>query len=219
MGSFAEQLSELCERCDDIGFKDFNKGKYLNGLYRANRLVARKYHLFQKLYELSPRDVATDLSADIRLDLSDMKEVILVSVNGVNLRKKDNQILDNKDMYCYYMFRNPEGGYFFNYAMGMALEDQVWVQNADISASTSNLGLTDRTDEGSVWGKASNDEVVILYESIPERDYEKTEYVIPSNYEEEQLELAIVHMAKLGVAKFTEKKLGKYSRLYKLYYT
>lgn len=216
MANSLELLSEVCQRCDDIGWKDFDKGKYLNAIYRANRLVARKYHLFQKLYQGTLNKVTSNFSADILLDIPDMKEPILVSVNDINLRKKDHQIIDNKDMYCYYMFRQPDGTYLFNYAMGMALENEILLTNADISASL-NQGIVDRADDTNGWGKSATDEIVILYESIPERDFDDTEYVIPPNYEEEQIEYAILHIAKLGIAKFQEKKLEKYARLYKLY--
>src|SRR3972149_8745708 len=113
MANLKELISEVAQMCDDIGFKDFNKGKYDNALYRANRKVARKYHLFQKLYTFTLSKVTNNLNADIMLDLPDMKEPILISVNGINLRKKDYQILENKDMYCYYMFRQPDGTYLF----------------------------------------------------------------------------------------------------------
>ena len=216
MANLKELISEVAQMCDDIGFKDFNKGKYDNALYRANRKVARKYHLFQKLYTFTLSKVTNNLNADIMLDLPDMKEPILISVNGINLRKKDYQILENKDMYCYYMFRQPDGTYLFNYSMGMPLENEVLLQNVDISASL-NQGIVDRVDTTNSFGKSSNDEIVILYESIPERDFDESEYFIPSNYEEEQVEYAILHIAKLGIATYHQEKGQKYAKIYKLY--
>jgi len=216
MANSPEILAEVAERCDDIGWKDFDKGKYLNAIYRANRLVARKYHLFRKIWNFTLSDITTDYTADIEIDLPDMKEEILVSVNDVNLRKKDYQILDNKDMYCYYLFRREDGTYLFNYANGQPLENLVLLSNADISASL-NTGLADRQDESNGWGKASDDDITILYECIPERDYDETEFIIPPNYEEEQIEYAVLHMTKLGIAKFHEVKGRKYAKLYNLY--
>ena len=212
----SELLSEVCQRCDDLGFKDFDKGKYLNALYRANRLVARKYHLFQKLYTGTLNKMTSNFSVDILLDIPDMKEPILVSVNNINLRKKDHQILENKDMYCYYMFRQPDGTHLFNYTMGLALENEILISNADITTAM-NVGLSDRADDTNNWGKSATDNIIILYEALPERDYDETEYFIPTNYEEEQIEYATLHIAKLGIAKFQEQKLEKYARLYKLY--
>lgn len=212
----AELLSEVAHQCDDVGFKDFQKSDYMNALYRANRVVARKYHLFQKLFTGTLNKMTSNFSADILLELPDMKEPILVSINDINLRKKDHQILENKDMYCYYMFRQPDGTYLFNYTLGMALENEVLLTNADISASM-NQGIIDRVDDTNGWGKSATDRIVILYEALPERDYDETEYFIPQNYEEEQVEHAILRIAKLGIAKFHEQKLEKYARLYKLY--
>lgn len=216
MDNREEIISEIAHRCDDVGWRDFDRGEYINALYRTNRLVARKYHLFQKIEQFTLSNRTSDLTKDILLDLPDMKEVILVSVNDINLRKKDVQILEGKDMYCYYMFRQPDGTYFFNYVNGMTLEDETILVNADISASL-NTGLTDRVDDSSGFGKSATDKITILYESIPERDYDSTEYIIPPNYEEEQIEYAVFHMAMLGIAKFKEQKLEKYSRIYKLY--
>jgi len=211
-----EILAEVCERCDDIGWKDFGKGKYLNAIYRANRLIARKYHIFQKIHNFTLSDVTSDYTKDISIDLPDMKEEILVSVNGVNMRKKDSQIIDDKDMYAYYLFRQTDGTYLFNYVNGQPLEKAILLSVADISASL-NTGIADRSASANGWGKSSDDTITILYQCIPERDYDETEYVIPSNYEEEQIEYAVLHIAKLGIAKYHEVKGRKYAKLYNLY--
>ncbi len=211
-----EILAEVCERCDDIGWKDFTKGKYLNAIYRANRLVARKYHLFRKIYQFTLSDITTDLTRDIEIDLPDMKEEFLVSVNDVNMRRKDNQLIQNRDIYSYYLFRQKDGTYLFNYINGPRLENITLLPTADISASL-NVGLTDRDPDSNNWGKSVGDNIVILYECIPERDYDETEFVIPPNYEEEQIEYAVVHMAKLGIAKYQEVKGRKYEKIYRLY--
>lgn len=213
----AELLSEVCQRCDDVGFRDFDKGRYTNALFRANRLVARKYHLMQKLLYFVLSTKTQEYDKDVLLDLPDMKEPIMVNVNGVNLRKKDYQIIDDKDMYCYYLFRQTDGTYLFNYSLGLTLENQIFVQNSDIP-ETYNQGLTDRVDEDNAFGKSANDEISILYEALQERDYDESEYVIPTNYEEEQIDFAIHHMAKLGIAKFNNgtDKLAKWSRLFNM---
>lgn len=214
-----EILSEVLNLVDDVGYKDFDRGKYLNAWHRANRKVARRYHLFQKRYSFSPGEMLDDMSKDLMIDLPDMKEPILVNVNGVNLRKKDYQILDNKDMYCYYMFRETDGTYLFNYVKGMSLVEESYVSVADISASV-NQGVTERdTSEDSAWHKSADDIVVILYEALQERDFDETEYVIPNNYEEELIEWTILYMAKYGIARFENQseKLAKWARIHNMY--
>ena len=80
MANSLELISEIVSRCDDIGFRDFDRGVYLNAIYRANRLVARKYHLFRKMLTLTAGQQG-DLSKDMILDIPDMKEPFLVNVN------------------------------------------------------------------------------------------------------------------------------------------
>lgn len=213
----SELLSELLERVDDLGFKDFNKGIYLNSIYRANRLVARKYHLFRKVLSFTVGNKATDLSKDIILDIPDMKEPILVSVNDINLNKKDIQLLPGTESYSYYLARTTEGEYLFNYLMGIPLDSGYLIQTPDITEGMSEQTVFTKDLDVSSTGKSATDVVTIVYEALPERDYDESEFVIPQNYEEEQIELAIFHISKLGIAKFKEEKLDKYNRLYKLY--
>jgi len=213
----AELLSEVLQRVDDIGFKDFDRGIYLNSIFRANRLVARKYHLFRKVMVFTLGNQTQDLSKDIVLDIPDMKEPILVSVNEINLNKKDFQLLTGAESYSYYLSRTPDGQYLFNYLLGSPVEQGLLIQSPDITEGMSQQTVFTKDADVSSTGKSATDEIVIVYEALPERDYEESEYVIPQNYEEEQIELTVFHLAKLGIAKFKEEKLDKYSRLYRLY--
>ena len=213
----AELLSEVLQRVDDIGFKDFNKGIYLNSIFRANRLVARKYHLFRKVMVFTLGNQTQDLSKDIILDIPDMKEAILVNVNGINLNKKDFQLITGAESYSYYLTRTPDGQYLFNYLLGNPVEQGLLIQSPDITEGMSEQTVFTKDADVDSAGKAVTDEITIVYEALPERDYEESEFVIPQNYEEEQIELTVFHLAKLGIAKFKEGKLDKYSRLYRLY--
>lgn len=213
----AELLSEVLQRVDDIGFKDFNKGIYLNSIFRANRLVARKYHLFRKVMVFTLGNQTQDLSKDIVLDIPDMKEPILVSVNGINLNKKDFQLITGAESYSYYLARSTDGSYLFNYLLGNPVQQGLLIQSPEITENMSEQAIFTMDAEVDTSGKAVTDEITIVYEALPERDYEESEYVIPQNYEEEQIELAVFHLAKLGIAKFKEEKLDKYSRLFRLY--
>lgn len=211
-----ELLSEVASLCDDIGFRDFDKGEYINAIYRANRVVARKYNLFRKVYSFTVGNMTNDLSKDILLDLPDMKEPILVSVGDINLHRMDVQILPGKQAYSYYLSRQTDGTYLFNYILGAPVETPFLMQSTDITEDMSEQTVFDRT-ETDLYGKTVQDVVTIVYEALPERDYDESEYVIPQNYEEEQLAYAVLRMSQLGIARFKEEKLGKYSRLYNLY--
>lgn len=212
-----ELLSEVLQRVDDIGFKDFNKGIYLNSIFRANRLVARKYHLFRKVMDFTLGNMTSDLTKDIVLDITDMKEPILVNVNGINLNKKDFQLIPGAESYSYYLSRTPEGQYLFNYLLGSPVEQGLLIQSPEITEGMSQQTVFTQDAEVNSSGKSATDVITIVYEALPERDYEESEFVIPQNYEEEQIELTVFHLAKLGIAKFKEEKLDKYSRLFRLY--
>ena len=213
-----ELLSEVLQRVDDIGFKDFNRGIYLNSIYRANRLVARKYHLFRKVLTFTLSEYTDSVDNDIILGIPDMKEPILVNVNGINLNKKDFQLLPGTESYSYYLSRNPEGEYLFNYLLGNPVDTGLLIQSPEITADMSSDSAVFTADaDVTSTGKTLSDVITIVYEALPERDYEESEFVIPQNYEEEQIELTVFHLAKLGIAKFKEEKLDKYTRMYRLY--
>jgi len=213
----SELLSEVLQRVDDIGFKDFDRGVYLNSIFRVNRLVARKYHLFRKILSFTLNDVTTDLSSDISLDIPDMKEPILVNVNGINLNKKDFQLITGAESYSYYLARTPDGQYLFNYLLGNPVDQGLLIQSPEITKDMSEQAIFTMDAKIDSAGKSVTDKITIVYEALPERDYEESEFVIPQNYEEEQIELTVFHLAKLGIAKFKEEKLDKYTRLFRLY--
>jgi hypothetical protein len=219
MANLKEFVSEIAGRCNDISFKDFSKAGYYNALYRANREIARKYHIFQKLINFRLGDRTQDLSKDIIFDLPDMEQPIVVTVNNTNLRKKDFQLLPGTDEFAYYFFRNDDGLYLFNYILGKTTYPQTNFVNADLTEyMNTSVSERDSDDPNAVmYGKNANDNVSILYQSIPERDSDESEFVIPSKYEEEQIDRAVIHIAKIGIAKFNEEKLDKYTRIFRLY--
>jgi len=150
----AELLSEVLQRVDDIGFKDFNKGIYLNSIFRANRLVARKYHLFRKVMVFTLGNQTQDLSKDIILDIPDMKEAILVNVNGINLNKKDFQLITGAESYSYYLARTADGQYLFNYLMGNPAEQGLLIQSPDITEGMSEQTVFTKDTDVDSAGKA-----------------------------------------------------------------
>lgn len=70
--------------------------------------------------------------------------------------------------------------------------------------------------------RSLGDEINIYYVAditLSDYDLEETTPVIPSKYEDEQLEIALIHLVQLATAKFSGGKLEKYQRLRQEYRT
>lgn len=209
-------LSEVAVRCDDVKTVDFTPNEYGRALHRANRTVAKRYSLLNKVISFKLSEYSSSLTEDVILDLQDMKAENSVWVNNIKLIKVSRQLVDGWDAYSYYLDYHMNQ-WHFNYKLGTATaETNIDISNMDITEVMSQA-LEERavgTEEGS---KSFSDEVVISYNVIPDADTDEGDFIIPSMYEEEQIEEAVLYLAKLGVTRFKEDKLHKYERLLKLY--
>ena len=213
-------LSEVSLRCGDPEFKDFEKQIYQRGIYRSNREIAKFYGILQKSFQFTLQDMTNSVDSDIILDLPDMKAEYLVSVNGNELVKVANK-LESQFRYAYYL-EYKEGTWYFNYTLGdSGLVTGIDITGQDIT-ETMSQSLFERIEAGNVVGtiKAMDDVITICYTIIPDLETDEGDYLVPSKYEEEQIDRAVNYMAKLGITKYpaegTEKNL-KYYRLYQLY--
>lgn len=211
-------LSEVAVRCDDIRMNDFTSNEYERALHRANRIIAKRYSLLTKIWSFKLSEMSSNLNDDIELDITDMKSENIVWVNGIKLVKKSNDLADGWDAFSYYLdYRMNK--WVFNYKLGIiGTPNNIDTTNMDITEVMSTA-LTDRertsNDESS---KSLNDEIVISYTVIPNSETDEGDYIIPSNYEEEQIEEAIMYLARIGIARFKEDKLRKYERIFKMHY-
>lgn len=215
-----EIINEIALRCGDSDFKDFPISIYNQAYYRANRAVAKTYQLLQKVLVFTTKDMVTNTADDIILDIPDFNSEILVRVNDIPLKKK-GQHLEYHDRYSYYMELR-DGQWIFNYVLGDYTSVLGNPRNIDIT-ELMNVGVTERTDEQIAEAqslKGMEDEVVIVYNIIPDRYTEKEgEFIIPSRYEEEIIKEGINYIAKLGIAKFTDggEKQKKYEKIMVMY--
>lgn len=210
-------LSEVAVRCDDIEFKDFVESEYERALHRANRVIAKRYSLLTKVYSFKLSDMASDIDSDMVLDLPDMKSENIVWVNGIRMVKRSNDLVDGWDAYSYYLDYRMDKWYFnYKTAVGMT-PSNVDITDIDISTVMSTA-LTERESGSESSSKSMNDEITISYTVIPDKDTDEGDYIIPSNYEEEQIDEAIIYMARIGIARFKEDKLKKYDRIFKMHY-
>lgn len=213
-------LSEVSLRCGDPEFKDFEKQIYQRAIYRSNREIAKFYGILQKVFQFTLRDMASILDNDIILDLPDMKAEYLVSVNGNELVKVANK-LEPQYRFVYYL-EYKDGMWHFNYTLG----DNGLISGIDITGQditeTMSQSLFERIEASDVNStiKAFEDVITICYTIIPDLDTDEGDYLIPSKYEEEQIDRAVNYMAKLGITKYpveTTEKGQKYYRIYQMY--
>lgn len=210
-------LSEVAVRCDDVKCVDFTKNEYGRALHRANRIIAKRYSLLVKVVSYKLSELTNDLTKDIELEVLDMKAENIVWVNDIRLTKRGNDLVDGWDYYSYYLDYRMDKWYF-NYKLGSTFgQSNVDVTNMDITERMSTA-LTERDTSADDTGKSLTDQIVIQYTVIPDSETEEGDYIIPSLYEEEQIEEAILYLSKIGMARFKEDKLKKYERLFKLHF-
>ncbi len=217
-----EIISEIAERCGDISLQDFDFQTYYKVFGRANRLIAKKYQILEKTVTFTAAEMINDgdMTKDILLNLPDFKSEIYVNVNGIDLVKVSNAFQPNW-RYCYYIERR-ESDWYFNYIMEQGIVIGENVTNYDITEYMSK-DLFQRFDDGDISytsQKVATDEITIIYNCLPEvTSFLKSDYLIPQEYQEEQIMLSIIDIARIGIAKFagTEEKLNKYKNLISLY--
>lgn len=108
-------ISEAAERVFDPSFRELPKSVYEQALFRANRIIAKKYSVMQAVKTVEDTPAAEeDLVLNIKLEVPSFRGEYLVVVNGVEYRKvPDNEI--EPDSYTYHMYEDQEG-LKFNYS-------------------------------------------------------------------------------------------------------
>lgn len=107
-------ISEVAERVYDPSFRELSKALYEQALFRANRIIAKKYSVMQAIKRLDDTPAEEDLTYDITLDIPGFRGEYLVVINGKRYDKtSDNEIRENS--HTYHMYENQEG-LKFNYS-------------------------------------------------------------------------------------------------------
>lgn len=179
-------LSRVALRTGDQQFKDFDKSIYLDALKKANREIARKYGIPNKVVSFTLSDMISDVEDTVILDIADMKDEYTVKVNDRVLSKNSLERM-TIDYNCYFL-QMLDNAYQFDYRYFVDLE---------------NPFVKDLTDE-----------IEIFYTALPDYDADMSDYFIPHKYVEEQVDLTAMTIAEYALAKFEDEiKIGKYTRL------
>ena len=196
-------ISEIALRCADIQFKDFDYNIYEQALLRADREVAKKYQIIQKVYSES---IQTETETE--LNLPNFKAEYLVTAGDLTLRKVTHKIETSMEN-CYFL-EEVDGKLVFAYKLTNIIYNTEEAFNELQDALLSEI----QTDSG------TSNQITILYTTIPNAEaYNTDDYVINEIYDEERISSAVIYLAKLGIVKFSGDKKVKYSDLLKLTFT
>src|SRR5690606_38012655 len=188
-------IAEIALECADPHFEDFGQEIYLEKLKRANRIIAKKYNINSKIYQFHLRDYTSNLDEDIELELEDFKAEFLVNVNGVDLKKVNDQLIPDRNQFCYYL-ELINYKWVFNYVLNGWTDPNLDISAYDISEAMS-IGVTEKVIPESKTGKKEDDEITILYTAIPNMDSDAADFTIPDNYQEEQIRYTLEAIARL----------------------
>lgn len=196
-------ISEIALRCADTKYTDFDYNIYERALLRADREIAKKYQILNKVYQAN-----INSNEETTLSIDNFRAEYLVACGENQLRKVTHKI-EPLMGFCYYL-ELVDGKLKFAYKLGDIyndLEQRFNNLNDSFSASCASAAVIDNTPH----------DIIILYTVIPNADaYTDSNYLIPEIYDEERIEKGINYIAKLGVAKFTGDIKVKYAELFKM---
>ena len=182
-------MSEISLRADDTSYDQLSKQHYRKALLVARRKVAKRYNLIQRLYSFET-NLPKDLDAESPNDTTD---IILPMTNFIS----EYQVLVNDVSFTKVDRLN-------------ANKKDEYVLERDHNRILFNY-----------WFRGENDYVKIYFTSdINKEDFEIEELspIIPSQYDEEVMQLALVEIAKYGIIKFSKTdKEDKYRNLFSIY--
>lgn len=189
----------IADRCADSHHKDFQPDEYEEALYRADRKIARKYQILNRILKfnckiVTPPEqennenyVGEQKNVDVELGLSTLHQEYKVLINQRPYFKgKQNALVSNasqNDSYTYYLYYG-HNSWLFNY--------------------------NPRTED---------DDIIIFYTSgasVDNFDADTNQPIIPDKFEDERIRYALIEMAHMGIAKFKEDKKVKYIDILRL---
>jgi len=189
----------IADRCADSHHRDFHKDEYEESLYRADRKIARKYQILNRMLKfnckiVTPPEqennedyVSQQKNTDVELNIPSLHQESKVLINQMPYVKgKQNALISNasqNDSYSYYLYYG-HNSLLFNY--------------------------NPRTED---------DDIIIFYMSgatLENFDADTNKPVIPDKFEDERIRLALIEMAHMGIAKYREEKKQKYIDILRL---
>lgn len=168
-------VDSVAYKCLDQFFKDFEEYDYAQAIDNAQRSLAKKYKILNRIARLTLEP--GDLTDKIILPFDNFDSETKVTINNILFHRAPTISED----YTYYL-EYLENTWQFDYKNKQLL-----------------------------------DTIEIEYLITDEKNYESNgNLVLPDIYEDEIIRIAVQDIAKLGIAKFTEEKSNKYTKIYRL---
>ena len=185
-------LSEVALRCGDPLFKDFKKNIYNQAVYRANRIISRKYQLLERRWlHTVTTDEAVDATEIVipQLNFDAEYKFIVTPTDGsaVDFNKVNNELSGDINDYQYYI-RYYVNQYVLNYQPKV---------EGDIINLYYIAGISGVED----------------YEELDAEGNTNIIPVLPQKYDEEVIRQSVIYMAHIGIASFDAEKSVKYKTL------
>ena len=111
-------LSRVALKCGDEQFQDFNQSIYEEALKSANRIIARKYGIPNKVISFKLSDKIEDVNDTVYFQIEDIKAIYEVRVNGKQVYKQDLE-----STYNAYKFDLVDDVYVFDYHYFVDIEN------------------------------------------------------------------------------------------------
>lgn len=194
-----QAISEVALKCGDPFFKDFAKNIYSQAVYRAEREVAHRYGILDRVWTYT-NITGTSPVVIAPLNFSAAWRVTITPADGEEIEYTQMQldaILDNDSSPTaienfYYAIIYNANQYEINYTFPVE-DDLITIYYVSGIAGEEDYEVLD--NEGNV-------------NAIP---------VLPNKYFEEIVRRAVRYMAKLGIAQFEGLKAERYSRVLNIY--
>ena len=184
-------IKEIALRANDVNFEDFDQYVYRKVLLTAKRKVAKRYNLVQRLYRFTSyldKDTTSDPESP-----GETEDIILPLTNFISEYE-------------------------------VVVHDVPYQKVDRLTIDSVNEYVLERNHNQilfNYFARTDKEDIRIYYTAdINKEDSETEDYeaIIPSQYEEEIISLALTELSKLGVIKFvnTERE-KKYSSLLQIY--
>ena len=212
-------IAEVALKCGDPFFKDFPKNIYSQAVYRANRHIAKRYKILDRIWTYTntdgneeiditplnfngewlvtilPADTDEELESSTVVDSDALATSMAVEVNTdgsyTYKKKKWEELLDTDTTHSYAI--NYIGNrYVFKYT-GAAVDDTIKIYYVSSIAAEEDFEEYDDNGDTNI---------------LP---------VLPNKYHEESIRKAVLYMAQLGIAKFEGDKGKKYQNVLRIY--
>ena len=190
---------EIANRCNDTHYDDFQKNSYLESIYRAEKRIALKYDILNRVLFFKNKIVVppqfegnvvwlqTQKETSIDLPVTSFHNETNVTINSIQYTKvsKDKLITDDDyPIYSYHLYYG-NNSYKFNYT-------ERGIDDVIIISFTSDINISDYEEEN-------------------------IRPILPPKFEDEVINRACTDMAKKGITMFKGDKADKFYKILKMY--